>query len=79
MPGLKSSFELLKEGSMPRVEMTSRPYKVVDRRSTYGFTGGGNDQLYEASKYSSNRRQFYGLDDDTHRTISPMGRSQIMA
>jgi len=79
MPGLKSSFELVQAGDVPRVAMTSRPYKVVDRRSTYGFTGGGNDQLYEASKYSSNRRQFYGLDDDTHRTISPMGRSQIMA
>jgi len=79
MAVLKSALDIATNGGFGIPEMTTRPYKVVDRRAAFGFTGGGSDQLYEAAKTSTVRRQIFGIDQDTHRSISPAGRSRIMS
>lgn len=52
----------------------ARPYKIVDRRSSSGYT----NTLIEAATQTTDRASVPMLDDDVHRTISSMGRRVLM-
>lgn len=51
------------------------PYRIVDRRSSYGF----NNTLIEAATQTQDRKAITLVDYDFHRTISVIGRRTLMS
>lgn len=55
--------------------MATAPYKIVDRRSSQGYS---NNNLFEAAARTSDRKFVRQADTDFHRNISNFGRRTLM-
>jgi hypothetical protein len=56
--------------------MASAPYKIVDRRSSAGYSS--TNKLIEAATQTADRQAAPVLDYDVHRTVSNYGRRTLM-
>lgn len=57
--------------------MAEAPYKVIDKRSSTGYTGSSNF-LYRGARQNTDRRYVYPLDKDFHRNLNNYGRKTLM-
>jgi hypothetical protein len=57
--------------------MASKPYRIIDRRSSTGYMGG--NLLIEAATQTPDRAYTLPLDNDVHRTVSSLGRRTLMS
>jgi len=58
------------------IHAATAPYKVIERRSSYGFS---NNTLIEAATQSQDRQQVTLVDYDIHNTVSSIGRRTLMS
>ena len=75
---LRTSLEVLDlalTGAPSDMQASAAPYRMVDRRSAYGF----NNTLIEAATQNQDRGSIPLVDYDFHRTISVIGRRVLMS
>lgn len=83
---VKSSLDIILEGlnedpahimgnGNGRFNAAAAPYKIIDRRSSYGW----NNTLIEAATQTSDRKAVTLVDYDFNRTISVIGRRTLMS
>lgn len=58
-------------------ESGRRPFRVIDRRSTSGYAASSNT-LYSGATQTGDRTAVATLDRDQHRSITSLGRRNIM-